>query len=127
MEEKKSRVVKYEALRRKIENMSYFDLEENTSKDSHFDLDNIKINVTNSNVRYNTLTVPLDELLKDSKRKDSRVMNSTQDIKMKDETKKGKSIAKGNVPFWKNWIFWLVSALCIGIIIMIICLIVLLK
>lgn len=131
MSEQRSRVIKYEDLRRKIENLSYFSLNDqlDNSSTSSYDLNASKNSVkSSSTVRHNTLTVPLDNLLNEVKKKDDYAINSTQELKLTDENNpsKGKksSFSKfmhesihSSKPLYKNWIFWTIIILTIAIII----------
>lgn len=133
MSEQRSRVVKYEDLRRKIENLSYFSLNDQLDNSStNYDLNISKNSVKGSStVRHNTLTVPLDNLLSEAKKKDDYSINSTQELKITDESNptKGKktSFSKfmhesihSNKPLYKNWIFWTIIILTLVIIVILI-------
>lgn len=136
MNKQRSRIVKYADLRRKIENMSYFDLNSEKDKKSlYYEPDNFPKPKSTPVIKHNTLTVPLAELLKEAKKHDYNSISSTQELKSTDEpvkpTKKerGKNKFFESVtdafhsagPLYKNWIFWAILIATVVIIAMIIC------
>lgn len=124
MANERSRIVRYADLRRKIENMSYFSLDEEKKQapitEYKSDPDPSKApKPSNPQVRHNTLTVPLDQLLKENG------VENTMEFKAIDEAPinskkeavvfKGRQVGdrkKSRLP--KDWWIWaLVGGACL--------------
>lgn len=136
MSQKRSRVVKYAELRHKIESMTFEDEDSNLDQAAYNalktddDSKRRKARPNSPKVIHNTLSIPLEELLKDGKYKNRRAMMNTQEFKALDtkpeeykKTKNGTSgtMVSSNPKKFKNimrkWWAWVLIALLLAIIV----------
>lgn len=135
MSQKRSRVVRYAELRRKIENMTYYSFGDDTTPLTDYKSDEERHAPQNYNspkVMHNTLSIPLNDLLEeDGKYKHRRALMSTQEFKAidtapeeKDKKKKGEMLSKAPKAFpnlfKKWWSYVIIGILLITIIVVVI-------
>lgn len=135
MSMKRSRVVRYAELRRKIESTTYDSFNEEASSSFDFKSDEQRRASQSSNspkVLHNTLSIPLSDLLEeDGKHKNRRALMSTQEYKVidtapeeKGKKKKGEMLSKAPKPlpnlFKKWWAYALIGLLLLIILIVVV-------
>lgn len=135
MPQKKSRVIKYAELRKKIESTPYEDDEEDSANYTNYKSDEERHQNTNPKspqVLHNTLSIPLEDLLnEDGKYKHRRAMMTTLEFKTIDtpkeqnkKKKKGTQVSgspKEITNLFKKWWMWVIIGLLgLGIIIVVI-------
>lgn len=121
-EKERSRMVRYADLRRKIENMTYFSLDEESKSvptpDYRPDPDADGKKDTVGSVRHNTLTVPLDQLLRENSFENTMELKAidVSDPSKRQPVFKGRQIGSKKFTLPKDWWIWLlvvISALIV--------------
>ena len=115
----RSRVKRYESLRRKIENQSYFSLEQKTNgevPESAPDPDPLKAPkpAHEGAVRHNTMTIPISEFIAENDRRDGNPVQTTQEYKRLDETKPSRikrRAMRRHIELPAPWWVWLLAGL----------------